>query len=58
MNYFFENNDRHYITLEEARQEASELMLMIEHSRDKERRRRSRERKLSESRLHWLERGA
>jgi len=58
MNYFFENNDRQYITCEEARQEASEIMLMIEHSRDKERRRRSRERKLSESRLQWLERGA
>ena len=58
MNYFFENNDRQHITYEEARQEASEIMLMIEHSRDKERRRRSRERKLSESRLQWLERGA
>ena len=58
MNYFFENNDRQYTMRDEICQEVCELVLCIEHSRDKERRRKSRERKLSESRLQWLERGA
>ncbi len=53
MNYFFENNNYQNDTREAAREEAFALMLCLEHSMDKERRRRSRERKLSESRHQW-----
>ncbi len=58
MNYFFDNNKYQKDAREAEQEESLALMLCLEHSLDKERRRRSRERKLSESRLQWLERGA